>query len=280
VSFCSIQDFLIMKTDTKIDDTTDETLGEPYKRNYIVPAVDRAIHILSLLKNERQDMTVAEISEATGWHKSSTYKLLATLDHHGLVARDPLTKRYSLGLALMEYGRAVLNGFDIQHVAGPSLKVLAQYTGESVAVAILRGSKMTLVAVAESVESVRLSLAVGMTTPATATAHGTAVLAYLSEDSLKRIMRIEGIPKSNKGSNTNIQAYMADLEATRKRGYAVDCERFQVGTMGISAPVFAAKGIIGSLLIAMPSFRGTKEKIRLYGKKCAEEAERLSSLLQ
>ncbi len=269
-----------MKSETKTKNHTDDITSEPYKRDYIVPAVDRAIRILSLLKNERQEMTVAEISEATGWHKSSTYKLLSTLDHHGLVARDHLTKRYSLGLALMEYGRAVLNGFDIQHVAGPFLKVLAQYTGESVAVAILRGTKMTLVAVEESVEPVRLSLAVGMTTSATATAHGKAVLAYLPEGSLKRILRTEGIPGSGKGAIANPQLYMADLEATRKRGYAVDYEGFQLGTVGISAPVFAAQGIIGSLVIAMPAFRGTKEKIRLYGKKCAEEAQRLSAHLQ
>ena len=247
---------------------------------YGVPAVERAIHILSLLKTEKREMTIAEISEATGWNKSSIYKLLMTLDHYGLLARDPITKRYSLGVALIEYGRAVLNGFDIQHAAKPSLKALAQYSGESVAVSILRGTKMTLVEVVESTAQVRIALAVGMITPAPATAHGRAVLAHLPEGQLNEILRTEGLPKSTKKSITNPGIYRAELEAVRKRGYAIECEEFEEGILGISAPVFAQKGVIGAIFIVMPAFKMTKEKTRLYGKKCAEEAARISALLQ
>jgi IclR family transcriptional regulator, KDG regulon repressor len=264
----------------KTDDNKNDMPGKRSKLAYIVPAVERAIHILSLLKAEKREMTIAEIVGATGWNKSSIYKLLLTLDHYGLLARDPVTKRYSLGVALIEYGRAVLNGFDIQHAANPSLKALAQYCGESVAVSILRGTKMTLVGVEESTAQVRISLAVGMTTSATATSHGKAVLAHLPEERLSEILRIEGLAKNTKKSITNPELYRADLEAVRKQGYAMDCEEFEKGIMGISAPVFASKGVIGAILIAMPAFKMTKEKIRLYGKKCAEEAARLSSLLQ
>jgi DNA-binding IclR family transcriptional regulator len=246
---------------------------------YIVPAVDRAIRILSLLKAEKHEMNIAEISEATGWHKSSIYKLLLTLEHHGLLTRDPITKRYSLGVALMEYGRAVLNGFDIQHAAKPSLKSLTRYTGESTAVSILRGAKMTLVEVEESTAQVRIALAVGMTTSATATSQGRAVLAHLPECRLNEILQLEGLAKNTKRSITNPALYRAELEATRKRGYALECEEFEEGLMGISAPIFAPKGVIGAISIVLPAFKMTKEKSRRYGKKCAEEAARLSALL-
>jgi DNA-binding IclR family transcriptional regulator len=250
------------------------------KRDYIVPAVDRAIHILSLLKTEKREMTIVEIAAATGWHKSSIYKLLLTLDHHGLLSRDPVTKRYSLGVALIEYGRAVLDGFDIQHAARPSLETLKQYSGGSTAVSILRGTKMTLVEAAESTAQVRVSLTVGMTTSATATSHGKAVLAFLPESQLNEIVRIEGFAKNTKKSITNPGLYRADLEAVRKRGYAIDFEEFEEGIVGISAPVFASKGVVGAIMIVLPAFKMTKEKTRLYGKKCAEEAARLSALLQ
>jgi DNA-binding IclR family transcriptional regulator len=269
-----------MGSDKKTRDAKNDMPGEDNKRTYLVPAVDRAIRILALLRSERREMTIAEISEATGWHKSSIYKLLLTLNHHGLLARDPITKRYSLGVALMEYGRAVLNGFDIQHAAKPSLKALGQYSGESVAVSVLRGTKMTLVEVEESTAQVRISLAVGMTTSATATSHGKAVLAYLPENQLNEILRIEGLAKNTKKSIANPGLYRADLEAVRKRGYATDLEEFETGIMGISAPVFASKAVIGAILMALPAFKMTKEKIRLYGKKCAEEAARISALLQ
>ena len=254
--------------------------GGKAKASYIVPAVDRAIRILSLLKTEKREMTIAEISEATGWNKSSIYKLLLTLDHHGLLTRDLATKKYSLGIALMDYGRAVLNGFEIRHAAKPSLKELARYTGESVAVSILSGTQLTLVEVEESAAQVRIALNIGMTTPATATSQGKVVLAYLPESRMEEILRVEGLPKHTKKSITNAGLYRKALESVRKQGYAADCEEFEEGIAGISAPVFSANGVIGALLIVMPSFKLTKEKKHLFGKKCAEEAARVSALLQ
>jgi DNA-binding IclR family transcriptional regulator len=249
------------------------------KSAYIVPAVDRAVRILSLLRNERREMTIAEISDAMGYNKSSIYKLLLTLDHHGLLARDPITKRYTLGVALMEYGRAVLSGFDIQHAARPSLKALVAYSGETAVLSILRGTKLTILEVEESTAELHVSLAIGMTNPATATSSGKAVLAYLPENHCNEILRIEGLAKHAKRSITNPGLYRSDLEATRKRGYAIDHEEFKDGITGVSAPVFSSKGVIGAITIVLPAFKMTNEKISRYGKKCAEEAARLSTLL-
>jgi DNA-binding IclR family transcriptional regulator len=269
-----------MGSEKKIKGKNDNGLSREHKLAYIVPSVDRAIRILSLLKTEGREMSIAEISKATGWNKSSIYKLLLTLHHHGLLTRDSVAKKYSLGVALMEYGRAVLNGFDIPHAAKPCLKALAKYTGESVGLSILSGTKMTLVEVEESTAQVRIALAVGMTTSATATSHGKAVLAYLPENRLEEILKIEGLVKTTPRSITSRGPYRAGLEALRKRGYAIDCEEFEEGIAGISAPVFSSKGVLGAILVVMPSFKMTRERTRLYGRKCAEEAARLSALLR
>jgi DNA-binding IclR family transcriptional regulator len=221
------------------------------KLSYIVPAVDRAVRILTLLRNERREMTIAEISEAMDCNKSSIYKLLLTLNHHGLLARDPITKRYSLGVALMEFGRAVLSGFDIQHAAKPSLKALTAFSGETTALSILRGTKLTILEVEESTAELRVSLAVGMTNPATATSSGKAILAYLPEKQRNEILKIEGLTKHAKMSITNPAMYRKELEATRKRGYATDYEEFQEGIAGISAPIFSSKGVIGAIAIVL-----------------------------
>ncbi len=51
-------------------------------RTYIVPAVDRAARILSLLKAEVREVTIAEIARKTGLHKSSVHRLILTMHHH------------------------------------------------------------------------------------------------------------------------------------------------------------------------------------------------------
>jgi DNA-binding IclR family transcriptional regulator len=253
---------------------------ETNKRAYIVPAVDRAAHILSLLRTEKH-MTIAEIADATGWHKSTVHKLVVTLNYHGLLDRDRLTKRYSLGALLTEYGRIALNNLDFRNVAKPILKALVDDSRETAALAILRGSQVILVDVAEPQIQIRVSLSIGMTAPATTTSNGKAVLAWLPESQVNEVMQIEGLPAMTRKSIINPELFRADLAAVRERGYATDFEEYQEGVTGISAPVFdSRKQVIGAISLAVPAYRMTRSKIRKYGKKCAEMTAQLSSMLQ
>jgi DNA-binding IclR family transcriptional regulator len=117
--------------------------------------------------------------------------------------------------------------------------------------------------------------------PATATSNGKALLAWLPEDRVIEIMKIEGLPAITRQSITKPVAYRADLAAARERGYAVDREEFQEGVSGVSAPVFSPKGqVIATISIAAPAFRMTEESIRKYGEKCVEVAAQLSAQLR
>ncbi len=251
-----------------------------YRHDYIVPAVDRAFRILSLIRTEGQ-MTMAEISDSTGWHKSSVHKILVTLEYHGILERDALTKRYSLGAALSEYGRVVLNSLDIRLAAKSFLKELVEYSGETAALSILRGTQMVIVDIEEPPIQLRVVLSVGMRSPATTTSNGKAVLAYLPENQVNEILRLEGLPAATKKSIVKPGAYRVDLAAVRERGYATDCEEYQDGLVGVSAPIFDSKGLaIGALCVAGPAFRMTKEKIRNCGKKCADMTAQLSAMVR
>ena len=193
---------------------------------YIVPAADRAARILSLLKTEGREMTIAEIADATGWHKGSVHRLLVTLNYHQLVDRDVMTKRYSLGVALLEYGRIALKGLDIRHVAKSFLKDLVDYSGETASLSVLRGTKITIVDVEESPNPMLVSINIGMAAPA-------------------------------------------------------DFGEYQEWIAGVSAPVFDARGqVLGALSVAGPLIRMPKEKVRNYGKKCAEMTSQLSAMLR
>ncbi len=43
-----------------------------------------------------------ELATTTGLNRSTAWRLLATLDRHGLVERDPVTQRYSVGYAVLQ----------------------------------------------------------------------------------------------------------------------------------------------------------------------------------
>jgi len=245
---------------------------------YLVPAVDRAIHILELLKANRYEMTLAEITKATGWHKSSIQKLLVTLSHHGVLERDEATKRYSLGISLAVYGRVALNNLDIRLIAKPYLKELVDYSGETAVLAILNATKMVMVDKKEPVLQIRASPFIGSRFAATATSNGKALLAWLPEARVNEILRAEGLSAFTPKSIVSRTAYRAELAATRKRGYAIDRGEFQEGATGVSAPVFGPRQqVLATISIVGPDFRMTEKMIQDCGAKCMEVAGRLGA---
>jgi IclR family transcriptional regulator, KDG regulon repressor len=248
---------------------------------YLVPAVDRALEILALLRAEGREMSLAEITKATGWHKSSVQRVLATLNYHGFLQRDEATKRYILGIALAEYGRIALNNLDIRQLAKPFLQALVNFSGETAVLAILNETKMVMIDKREPLNQIRASPFLGTRFPATATSNGKALLAWLPEERVNEIMQIEGLPTTTDRSITTPSAYRSDLAAVRERGYAIDREEFQEGVSGVSAPVFSPKGqVIATLSVVGPAFRMMEENIRDFGKECVKVAAQLSTKLR
>src|SRR5713101_199916 len=67
-----------------------------------IQSVDRAAALLKAVANSRQPLTVVELASQVGLNRSTAWRLLATLDAHGLVERDPATQRYSVGYAIIQ----------------------------------------------------------------------------------------------------------------------------------------------------------------------------------
>lgn len=263
-----------VKRDSKDTSRTDDHY------EYIVPAVDRAARILRLLRAKGRGMTIAEVSEATGWHKSSVHKLLVTLSHHGLLERNEVTKQYSLGIALIEYGQFVLKNLDIAQAAKTFLKELAEYSGETANYSIRRGTQMVVVDSVESRINLRVVPPIGTMNTIIAKSSGKAVLAYLPESEVDAIMKSEGLPAFTKHSITDAEAFRRELMVVRKRGYATDFEEFREGINGVSAPVInSTNQVVGTLSLIAPAFRLTKQIAPDYGRKCAEMAVQLSAMI-
>lgn len=251
---------------------------ETEKQVYIVPAVDKAFRILSLLRSEGREMSTFEIAKATGLNNSTVHKLAVALDYHGVLERNKTNKKYSLGMALVEYGQAVLSNISTRQTAKSFLRELVEYSGESAAFSILHGTKMVIVDVEDSKTALRVSPVVGMVAPATTTSNGKAVLAWLAESQVTKIIQTEGLPALTEKSITSPGNFLAELAAVRKRGYATDCEEYNKKLHAVSAPVFkSADEVVGAISITGPSFRMTQQHIRRFGKKCVETASRLSA---
>ena len=246
------------------------------KSIYNVPAVDRAARIMTILAARTREMTLAEIVAATGYHKSSVHKILVTLCHHKFLVRDEFSKRYSLGIGLVQCGQAVLDNLNINRTAKSCLKELADFSGETANLGVLNGIQIVIVDSMEAESDIRVVPPVGTMDSVINKSSGKAVLAHFPTDLVGKIIEREGLKANTKNSITSMKKFLKELDTVREQGYATDFEEFREGISAVSAPIYDINGkVAGTLSIIGPAFRLTREKMPVYGRKCADIAKRV-----
>ena len=101
-----------------------------------VQSVDRALTILGILAR-LGEAGVTEIAGELGVHKSTAFRLVATLESHGMVEQNEDRGKYRLGVGLLRLAGATTARLDVVQEARPICRKLAADTGETVNIAVL-----------------------------------------------------------------------------------------------------------------------------------------------
>ena len=104
-----------------------------------VQSVDRALTILEVLA-QVGEAGVTEIAGQLGVHKSTAFRLVATLEAHRLVEQTTERGRYRLGVGVLRLAGATTARLDLVQEARPVCRQLAADTGETVNIAVLSES--------------------------------------------------------------------------------------------------------------------------------------------
>jgi len=139
-------------------------------------SVLRASRILKVLAAGRGDLSLSEIGSRVGLHPSTTYRLLVTLEGEGLVERGLGRNGYHLGLEMIRLGTVALDSQRLGQEAYPLMQRLADVSGETVNLGVLRGLNAIYLQKIEAKELLRADLVVGAVVPAYCTGLGKALL--------------------------------------------------------------------------------------------------------
>src|SRR5688500_4839285 len=101
-----------------------------------VQSVDRALTILEHLARSGE-AGVTEIAAELGVHKSTAFRLVATLESHRLVEQAGDRGRYALGVGLLRLAGATTARLDLVQESRPVCRQLAADTGETVNLTVL-----------------------------------------------------------------------------------------------------------------------------------------------
>jgi DNA-binding IclR family transcriptional regulator len=233
-----------------------------------VQSVDRAVSVLHFLRRAGWS-GVTEVAEALGMHKSTVHRLLATLKSHGLVDQDADTERYRLGLGLVTLASAVTAELDVARAARPVCQRLSEQTQETVTVTVLSGDEALIVDQATSPTSVLSVDWTGRHSPLHCTSDGKVLLAHLPRTRRRRLLA-RPLTRYTEGTIVDPARLEAQMEAIREVGYGFTVEEYEVGLIGVAAPIRAADGaVVAAVSVSGPAFRLPAASIPALGARTA-----------
>ncbi len=230
----------------------DQTVG-------LVQSVDRALSILEVLARDGE-AGVTDIATDLGVHKSTAFRLLATLEAHRLVEQDGERGRYRLGVGNLRLAGATTARLDLVQEARPVCRQLAADTGETVNITVrAETSALYLDQVAGS-SALQSHNWVGQHIPLHATSNGKVLLSELDEAQRRKAVR--ELPRYTDQTVTSMAKLSAELEHVREQGYAVAVDELETGLTAVAAPIRNAHGdVIASISVSGPSFRLAGDKL-------------------
>jgi DNA-binding IclR family transcriptional regulator len=241
----------------------------------LVPAVEEASRILLCLgESDRFKMRLTDICRRVGIHKSKGYGILNTLVKFGLVEKDPHTKTYSLGPALIFLSRYVLENLNYTDIVSPFLEDLAKETNGTALFGLINGDYLFVVARREGNQNIGFSTRLGHRFHITLGAHGKAIVAFLPEMQREKILARKKLHFYGDPSKKNMKRLRNDLKKCRAIGFAKDLGEVTPGVNGVSAPVFDLRNEIVGCLILMGTF--PENMVEIFGTKIADMARQIS----
>jgi IclR family transcriptional regulator, KDG regulon repressor len=253
----------------------------------VVPAVDRAARLLRALSTHEgggpqlAGMSASELSRELDISKSTLSALLTTLERHGLIQRDPLTRRVRLGLALVELAAAVSTDLDVREAARPQLARLRRHSGETAILHLVSGGEIRIAERAEADTQLKVVAPLGTRLPRFAGSVGKVLLAALDPAEAEAIIRGSELPAFTPRSIVDPGAYLDQVAQTRRRGYARENEEYLVGVSAVSAPVINHEGrTVGTISVACVKTRARERLTELAEpvmKAAAETSRRLGA---
>jgi IclR family transcriptional regulator, KDG regulon repressor len=224
-----------------------------------VRSVERALDILLCFTAEKPALSLTQIAEQVGMHKSTTHRLLSTLEAKRFINRDKSTGMYRLGFLTVEMASIVLQDNDIQRWALPYLQHLSALSGETVDLAVLDNDHVVYLQVVESLQRVKIAAAIGERLPVHCTATGKAFLAYLPESEVTRILT-GGMAKYTECTLSTPDDLHQELLAVRQHGYAISSQEYEHDINAVAAPILnSTEDPIAVIAIVGPSYRLTQE---------------------
>ena len=254
-------------------------MSQKTEGKYVNKSLQRALRVLDLFTSDDRGLTATEISKRIGTLPGTVFATLRTLERAGYLVRDE-SKRYALGLKLLERASLVLARMDLRATAQQTLKDVAKAHKVNTHLAVLYEQSVMYLHREEGYPSVILKEVVGTRVPAYCTALGKVLLSGLEEGSFEEYLESVTLSPLTPFTITEPGMLRSEIRKIQEQGYGVDNEEFHEGSLCLAAPVRGYEGaVIAAVSLSLPKSLATGGQLSQYVNVIREASGRISQEL-
>jgi DNA-binding IclR family transcriptional regulator len=232
-------------------------------------SVERILAVFESFSPGKASLSLQEISDRIGLPKSTTFRIIQSLEECGYLVRLE-DQKYCLSFRFTRLAGMVKSTLGIREIARPVMARLAETTQETVAIHTVVGRhRVCIDALANSSSALRAVIQPGQQVPLGAGSGSRTLMAYMAQRELAPI-----VTSAARSSGVTPSRMLAELARVRARGYDVSHGERLEGMSAISAPIRDVNDSVGyCLTVNGPSVRvqmHEKELIQLVTTAAAE----------
>lgn len=220
-----------------------------------------SLRVLNEFIGDEAPLSVLDLADRLGMHKSQVSKILKTFREGGYVSQDPITKRYSVGINAFALGNNFVNTHPLSRDALPAMRKLVDDTGYSAVLSVMHDSNVIHLFAVEGRLFIDGRWRVGRWMPYHTTSAGRVLLAFGPRETLDYLLRTRGLPRLTPNTIVDPREFRAAVQKVRKLGIGVTRSETRQGTGSIAVPVFGpAVDAVAALGLICPEHLLTVEE--------------------
>ena len=242
-------------------------------------SVSRAIDILNLLATSSEPLGVREIARRSLLAPSNVQRLIKTLAKAGFLEQTQDTLRYRIGYRAFQIGSAFVAQNSLYSAVMPELYALAsrQMTGF---LGARRDNSVVYLATVQGDGPIAITHRPGSQAHLHSTAMGKALLAEMSDDEIRALLRERQLPRMTPRTKVSLSDLLKDIANVRRLGYATSEEENRLGFYSTGAVVRDVSGAAAAVISgAVPTTILKPNDRVMIGRQVLEAAQNASRKL-
>ena len=245
-----------------------------------VQSLVRALGILETLASHRNGLRLTELANKIKLPRSTTHRLLTTMDGLHFVLFDTATNHWLIGPQALTVGAAFGGVHDIARLGQPFIRSLNEASQEMVSLVLPDEQDIICVEQKKARLATTRNFRVGDRRPMHLTAAGCSILAWWNDDSLGAYFNKIAMRGLTEKSITDTNMLTEKLHRSKKRGYAMDQEESVKELCCVGAPVFNSRAEpVAALSISAPRARMPRSRMHSLGQELQATACNLTNTI-